>query len=302
MTPHLRPARTTPLPSPSLLVAALAGVLAGTIIHGHAAEPAPDKSRCHLFKPTPRAWLREMSTDRPDQTESPYTVDAGHFQLEMDFVNATFDRERSGGGEVRTKVWGVAPLNLKLGLLNTVDLQFELDPYVHSRVADNVANTVGQASGLGDLQTRLKINLWGNDGGQTAFAVMPFVKWPLSSSSLRNGRTEGGAIFVLGCELPAGWGSAVMSEYDFVSNGVGGYDAEYFHTITFSHDLIGKLGGYMELAARVTPESGGQWQGQVDVGLTYALNKNTQFDLGCNFGVTKSAPDFHPFLGLSWRF
>ena len=196
MTPHLRLAPAIPWPSFSPLVAAFVCVLAGTIIDGHAAEPPPDKGRFHLFNPTPRALLREMSTDRPDQTESPHTVDAGHFQLEMDFVNATFDRDRSGGGDVRAEVWGITPLNLKLGLLNNVDLQFVLDTHVRSRVEDRVAGTVDQASGFGDFQTRLKINLWGNDGGKTAFAVMPFVKWPLSQSSLRNGKTEGGAIFV----------------------------------------------------------------------------------------------------------
>lgn len=148
--------------------------------------------------------MREMSTDRPDQTESPYTVDAGHFQVEMDFVSATVDRDRSGGGDVRTEVWNIAPVNLKLGLLNNVDVQFVLDTYVHSRIEDRVANTVETASGFGDVQTRLKINLWGNDGGKTSFAMMPFVKWPLPSSDLRNGDTEGGVIFILGYELPAG--------------------------------------------------------------------------------------------------
>src|SRR5262245_25948677 len=70
---------------------------------------APDKSIYNLFNPTPRDLMREMSTDRPDQTESPYTVDAGHFQMEMDLGIATFDRDKSGGGDVRTEVWGVAP-------------------------------------------------------------------------------------------------------------------------------------------------------------------------------------------------
>ena len=38
----------------------------------------------HLFAPVPRSAMRPLSTDRPDTTESPYTVDAGHFQMEMD--------------------------------------------------------------------------------------------------------------------------------------------------------------------------------------------------------------------------
>jgi hypothetical protein len=265
-------------------------------------EAPPDKSGYNLFHPTPRELMREMSTDRPDQTESPYTVDAGHFQVEMDFANATFDHDKSRGGDVKTEVWGVAPLNLKLGLLNNVDIQFLLDPYVDVRVEDRVANTVDNASGFGDLQTRLKINLWGNDGGKTAFGIMPFIKWPLPESSLRNGRTEGGVIFPLSVELPAGWGMGLMTEFDFVTDGAGGYDTEYFNTITFGHDIVGNLGGYVEFVALVTPESGEDWQGQVDAGFTYGLNKNTQLDFGCNFGVTDSAPDFNPFLGFSFRF
>ena len=50
--------------------------------------PAPDKSHYHLFNPTPRELMREFNTDRPDKTESPYTVDAGHFQFEMDVLNS----------------------------------------------------------------------------------------------------------------------------------------------------------------------------------------------------------------------
>ena len=145
-------------------------------------EALPDKSVYSLFHPVPAEWMRELSTDRPDQTESPYTVDAGHLQLELDFLTATVDREQSAGSDVRTTVWGVGPLNFKIGLLNQLDVQFVLDTHVHSRLEDRLAGTVEKASGLGDWQTRLKLNLWGNDGGRTALAVMPFVKWPLARS------------------------------------------------------------------------------------------------------------------------
>jgi hypothetical protein len=33
--------------------------------------------------------MRELSADRPDKTDCPFTVDAGHFQVEMDFANLT---------------------------------------------------------------------------------------------------------------------------------------------------------------------------------------------------------------------
>ena len=71
------------------------------------------------------------------------------------------------------------------------------------------------ASGFADFQTRLKVNLWGNDGGKTALAIMPFVKRPLPASGLRNGQTEGGVILSPAIELPADWSMALTTEYDF---------------------------------------------------------------------------------------
>lgn len=274
---------------------------AGVLLLAGAAGAA-DKSGYTLANPTPPSLLRELSTDRPDQTESPYTVDAGHFQVELDFFNYTRDHDTAGGADVLRGDWSVAPMNLKFGLTNRVDLQLMVDPYVSSRVEDRATGTTEKAAGFGDVTTRLKVNLWGNDGGRTAFAVMPFIKWPLSASGVRNGETEGGIIFILGFELPAGWGSAAMTEVDFVSDGAGGHDTEWLNTITFAHDLTGRLGGYVEFVAVTGNAPGFKWQGQFDAGLTYALDANTQFDLGCNFGLTKSAPDYQPFVGLSRRF
>lgn len=270
---------------------------AGLVLLAASAAGA-DKSSYSLANPVPPALLRELSTDRPDQTESPYTVDAGHWQLEMDLIHYTRDRD----GTSRRQDWSVAPLNLKLGLTHRLDLQLMVDPYVATRIEDRATGTVAKVSGFGDVTTRLKINFWGNDGGPTAFAMMPFVKWPLSASDIRNGETEGGVIFILGFELPAGWGSAVMTELDFVSDGAGGRETEWINTITFAHDLTARLGGYVEFVAVTGTAPGFKWQGQLDAGLTYAVNANTQFDFGCNFGITRSAPDYQPFIGISRRF
>lgn len=263
---------------------------------------AADKSGYHWANPVPRELMRELSTDRPDQTESPYTVDAGHFQVELDLVNYTRDRDQSAGGDVRTRELSVTPVNLKWGLTNRVDLQLMIDPYVRATVEDRAAGTTSTAAGSGDITTRVKINCWGNDEGATAFAMMPFVKWPLAASAVRNGETEGGVIFILGFELPAGWGSAVMAEVDFVSAGAGGRTTEWVNSITFAHDLTAKIGGYIELFTVTGDEVAGGWQGQFDVGLTYAVNADTQLDFGCNFGITRAAPDYQPFVGVSRRF
>lgn len=286
------------------LAALLAGLQAGA--SGAAAQlgkAGPNKAAFTFFNPTPAGLMRELSTDRPDQTESAYTVDAGHFQLEMDFVNYTRDRDTEDGADLRSQAWVFAPLNLKLGLLNNVDLQLMLDPQVRVRIEDRVARTTGKASGIGDVTTRLKINLWGNDGGKTALALMPFVKWPLSASSLRNGKSEGGLMIPLAIELADGWGMGLMTELDFVRNAANsGYDREWVNSITVSRELGERLGGYVEFFTVTGSAPGFKWQGQLDIGFTYALKPNVQLDAGCNFGVTKSAPDYQPFIGIAYRY
>ena len=100
-------------------------------------EGIQDKSGFNLFRPTPDALLRELATDRPDKTENPYTVDAGHFQLELDLVSYTRDRTK----DETVRAVSVAPFNLKVGLTNSSDLQFIAETYTRQRTTDRVAMT-----------------------------------------------------------------------------------------------------------------------------------------------------------------
>lgn len=267
-----------------------------------AAETA-DKSQYHLFNPTPRELMREMSTDRPDKTESAYTVDAGHFQIESDVTVFEYDHDRSGGRDVRSESWAVPTLNLKAGLCNFSDLQVVLFPYNHFRTRDVATGAVERQSGFGDVLTRLKVNLWGNDGGACAGAIMPYVKWPTSQHDLGNNAIEGGVIIPVSFELPAGLSSAVMTQFDWVQDSDSkDYHPEFVNTITVGHNIIGNLDGFVEFFGLVSTESGAPWIGTLDLGLTYSITDDWIVDGGVYIGVTKSAPDIAPFIGMSFRY
>ena len=62
-----------------------------------AGKPAVDKSGFNLFNPTPTQYLRGMDRDGPGATESPYTVDAGHFQIEF-FGTVSTERDADWEG------------------------------------------------------------------------------------------------------------------------------------------------------------------------------------------------------------
>jgi hypothetical protein len=281
------------------LVAAAVASFVGPVL----ADDSPDKSQYHLFNPTPRALMREMSADRPDKTESPFTVDAGHFQIESDLVAYAHDHDTAAGANLHGDSWDFATLNLKAGLCNFSDLQVMLFPYSRVRTNDRVAGTIGRQSGFGDVLTRLKVNLWGNDGGSSAGGLMPFVKWPTSQDNLGNRAIEAGVILPIAVELPGGFGLGAMTEFDWLQDaGSHDYHPEFVNSVTVTHKIVGELDGFVEFFSVVSEQNGADWIGTFDFGFTYGITDNMQLDAGAYVGVTKSAADIAPFVGFSIRF
>jgi len=265
---------------------------------------AGEKDGFHLLNPTPRSQMREMRTDRPDTTESPISVDAGHVQFELSLVDHAYNDDNG----VRSKTLSILPTNIKIGLLNNVDIQFVLTPYVQSEFeADDMKDTIDGFSD--DTQIRLKVNLWGNDGphrvyGDTAFAVMPFIKFPTGSGDLSNDHVEGGIILPLGIELPGEFGLGLMAEVDFVYNeGTGEYGIDFVHTITCGHAIPGAeaLGVFIEYIGIAPHQTGGTYQAIVSAGITCVMSDNWILDFGGTVGLSDSADDFSVFIGTSFR-
>jgi hypothetical protein len=255
--------------------------------------PGTDKSYYTLFNPTPRALMREMSTDRPDTTESAYTVDAGHVQVESSFVDYTRDDD---DGEDFDGL-SVLPTNLKIGLTNNMDLQLAFEPYVRSEFEGD------SIDGFGATQLRLKINLWGNDGGDTALAVMPFVQFPTEDDDFgATDHVQGGVILPLAVALPNEWSLGLMAEFDAVRDGVDeDYELQFVHTATVGHDIVGDLAGYVEYIGVTDTEEGTGYVSLIGGGLTYGASDNVQLDCGVNFGLSDGADDFNVFAGISIR-
>lgn len=230
--------------------------------------------------------LRPLSTDRPDTTESPHTVDAGHFQLEMEIANAS----REG----RAREMTLGELNAKLGLDHQTDLQIVMPFFTQVR---------NGGEGYGDTEIRLKRNLWGNDEGSTAFALMPFLKLPTADSEVGNGDLEGGLIAPFGFDGPADWSCAVMAEVDLESDEDGsGYHVVGLVSATASHAVTETTGMFLELVALQAADSDAELEAYFNCGMTWAISPTWQLDGGARTGLTAEAVNFTPFLGISTKF
>ncbi len=231
--------------------------------------------------------LRELSTDRPDTTESPYSVDKGHFQFEMEM--AAFTRD---GGKWREFTLG--ELNAKFGLTESADLQVVMPTYTHVRDGDE---------GYGDTEVRLKYNLWGNDGGDTAMALMPFVKIPTARGDLGNGEVEGGLIVPFGFSAPGDWSCAVMGEVDLVSDDDGsGYFLVGLASATASHSITENTAGFLEIVGIFSAETSDDIEAYFNTGMTWGITETWQLDGGLRVGLTNASADLTPFVGLSTKF
>ncbi|HEX7261072.1 MAG TPA: transporter [Luteolibacter sp.] len=232
------------------------------------------------------AELRPLSTDRPDTTESPHTVDAGHFQFEMELANWS----RDGDGEE----FSLGELNAKIGLSHCTDLQVVMPFYTHVSHG---------AEGFGDVQVRLKYNLWGNDEGATALALMPYVKVPTANGDLGNDEFEGGLIVPFGFDGPSGWACGVMAEVDLEADEDGsGHHLVALASATTSHSVTENTGIFLELVSVLSAESGSDWEAYFNTGMTWAITPTWQLDGGVRMGLTKASTDVTPFLGLSSKF
>jgi hypothetical protein len=67
-------------------------------------------------------------------------------------------------------------------------------PFEQVKTKDVATGISSRFTGPSDLFLRSKINLWGNDGGKSAFALIPYVKASTAPNGIGNGAAEGGII------------------------------------------------------------------------------------------------------------
>jgi hypothetical protein len=265
---------------------------------GVAAEEAVAGKDAYTFwNPTPVEKMRPLSADRPDGTESPYTVDAGHFQLEV----SLFDFTHNDDGD-RVDTYTILDTNFKIGLTNQIDLQLIMPLIVHEKSRPQGTSSTSTITDSGDLTVRLKINLWGNDGGETAFGVMPFIKIP-TNTSLGNEHVEGGLILSYAWDTAPNWGLGFMLEFDSVyDEDTGDDDLLWVHTAVLGVDLVGDLGAYFEYIGTGTSARGHAYEAVFSTGLTYQVTENIIWDVGAMIGMNEAAEDVRAFVGFTWRY
>ena len=254
------------------------GALVGSAFSAHAKDP-----------------VRPMYTDRPDTTESPYTVPRGMWQIEASF--ADFSRD-SRGISGHKQQWVFGQNNIKLGTTQNSDLQFIFNSHATAGQVEGGDRTFSR--GFGDVIVRFKQNLWGNDSGDSAFALMPYLSIP-THTGMSERAWAGGMIVPLAIKLTEPLTLGVMSEFDFrerSSEDAGRF--QWLQTASLGVNWTERIGSYHEF---VTIVSAGQaFQFSFNSGITFQVRPGLVWDVGTRLGINRAAPDVGAFSGFSVRF
>jgi len=265
-----------------------------------AEDPKPGKDQYWLLDPTPDSELRAFSTDRPPKSNSPYTVDAGHFQYETDLVSFTY--QQTGSEQIATLL---APNpTLKLGLTNNADFEVNIAPFVNVRTFNTATGTGRDMSGNGDLFLRMKVNLWGNDGGDSAFALIPYVKVPTAPAGIGNEAVEGGVIAPLSISLPKNFTLLFNWEADSLRDDTGpGYHSNFAALVNLSRPIVKDVTFDVELWSDFDNDpTKSTRQYSFDTAITWIIKPNLQADAGVNVGLNSVTAALQVYVGLSQRF
>ncbi len=231
-------------------------------------------------------FRRELSADRPDTTESPITVEPGRFQVE----SSLWAFAKDGSDET----WTLGEMNLKAGLTPATDLQLVLRPWISERTDGG-----GTAEGFGDIEVRLKWNLWGNDSGKSAGALMPYASIP-THTAVSGGEWEGGLIFPVSLDLTETLGLGFQVETARVWNADDAeHDWDILHSAVLGVSLTEELAAFIEY---VGVAGDGRYEATGYLGLTWAAAENVQWDIAAGVGLNDAAEDFSIAQGITLRF
>lgn len=240
-----------------------------------------------------------LVTDRPDQTESAFTVPARLFQLEAGW----------GYGELRTptveETFQAFPQALLRIGLNKI---FELRVGVPGIAIENTDTETGSSTnrGLVDATVGFKVVIAEEKGAfpQTAFLGTLIV--PSGDDEFTSDRLDPAFRFTfsntLSDKLSLGYniGGLWLTEPD----DEGFLDSLSFFdwTVALGISVTDRLGVFVEGFGLAPIDSDARTITAIDAGVTYLLTPRLQVDASASAGLSSAAPDWTLGLGLSFRF
>lgn len=235
--------------------------------------------------------LPALTTDRPDQTESPYTVPVGSFQIETGIVLAK-DKPDGADGSATINSYDFGSTLLRYGLIPDLELRLA-GSFLREDV--QLAKSTTSEGGLSDIRFGVKYQLSEANGLIPDAGVIASLKFPVGHKYFTSDKIVPGINFAASHPLTSFWslGYNLGFRYQDKAQNI------FFYTLATAVQPLQKIGIFVEVFG-ASPE-GIESLHQADLGMTYLVLPNFQLDTSYGFSLNDPAPDSFFNVGLSWR-
>lgn len=240
-----------------------------------------------------------LITDRPDQTESAYTVPRGLFQLEAGW----------GYGEGRDAMTEVAfqafPQALfRIGLNAILELRIGVPGIEIDRI-DTITGS-STVRGLVDATVGFKTVITEEKGALPRTAFLGTLLVPSGDDEFTSDRVDPSFRFVfsntLSSRLSLGYNLGVVWLTEPDEQGKLDTLSLFDWTVALGIAATDRFGVFVEAFGLAPIDSDARTLTSLDAGLTYGLTPRLQLDGSISAGLSSDAPDWTVGLGISFRF
>lgn len=228
-----------------------------------------------------------ISTDRPDQTESAFTVPANHIQFESGFGYDKFETE---------EVYSYPSLLIRYGLSENFELRLETE-FSRIKFTDTQEGS-GSNQGMSPIELGCKIKIAEENGILPTTSFIGHLSIPkLASKDFTSSYYASSFRFTMQHTLSDRFSLGYNAGAEWNGDTP---EPVFIYTATTGFSILDNLGSYIELYGFAPQNS--KAEHRMDGGLTFQPRKNIQIDLSGGIDLNGNPFDYFAALGFSMRF
>jgi len=235
-----------------------------------------------------------IAADRPGEATPPSVVGAGIAQIEG---GVTWTR-RTRGGDPDTNEIVTPGVELRLGVLESAELQVLVDGWVYEQREDAPNRSNGSDAAFG-----VKARFTDADGWKPSVGTRLLISVPTGGRAITSDGVDPDLALLAQWDLSARTQLLVNAGFGIPSRGAdtSGRLFEFRPQIALQHMLSDRVAGYVEYAA-ILASAGEPDEHGIDGGFAWIPFDDFQVDVSAGAGLDTTAPDFFVAIGGAWRF
>jgi hypothetical protein len=229
--------------------------------------------------------IPEISTDRPDFTESVETVAPGLIQFEDGFTTES---------EAGTRRFSTPELLLRVGLTRRLELRFGDEGLLSERT------TGSSVHGRSDSEVAVKVRLWEQGRFRPAVSLIPILSLPTGHTYFSSHGYDPTLKIALAKDLRKGFSISGNLNFSRLSDPEGRY-AQRALSCSLGHALAAGFSGYWEVFTFSPWDKGASAAWVLNTGVSHHIGRNVQVDVRVGKRVTDVGPNYFFGAGVAFR-